>query len=99
MPVLARPSSLPVVVYAVTSARPPLRAAALTIPARCRSVRSHAGPRWSGDQYVVMRRHPAGLGQAHEHRSVESARGPEIDVLHAGLLTQLGCLEPQGQAA
>src|SRR5437870_9900111 len=46
-----------------------------------------------------MRRHPAGLGQAHDHRSVESTRCPEIDVLHSSLLTQLGRLETQGQSA
>src|SRR4029453_13582812 len=46
-----------------------------------------------------MSHYPARLGQAHDHRAVESARRPEVDVLHSCLLAQLGRFQPQGQAA
>jgi hypothetical protein len=56
-----------------------------------------AGTGGSGQEQVVVSGHPGRLGQAHDQRSVESTRCPEIDVLHGRLLAQLGRLETQRQ--
>ncbi len=48
-----------------------------------------------GDEQVVVGVDPAGLGQAEDDGAVEAAWGPEVDLLHADALAQLGRLQAQ----
>src|SRR5262249_14198180 len=53
----------------------------------------------AGQEQVLVGAHPAGLGQAQDHRAVETAGRAEVDVLHERLVAEVGGLEPCRQPA
>ncbi len=55
----------------------------------CASQKGFPRTRRSGDQKIVLGRHPAGLSQVHDDRSIESSGRGEVDVLHGRLLAEL----------
>src|SRR5262249_55022378 len=53
----------------------------------------------AGQEQVLVGAHPAGLGQAQDHRAVETAGRAEVDVLHDRLVAEGGGLVPGGHPA